>query len=105
MLSLIIDAIVLIALLKIFNDDDVGFGSAFAVALVTAIVTAVLAIGLSSVMGFAGTIVAGVTVAIVLAIAVSVLYGIEFKKAFLIGQAFMLAHVGVGAVWQFMFTT
>ena len=37
MVLVLIDAVVLIFLLKIINDDDIGFGTAFVVALVASI--------------------------------------------------------------------
>ena len=63
MLGLIIDAAVLILLLKTINDEDIGFGAAALIAIVAAIGTAVLAIALAMVMGIAGIIVAAVLAA------------------------------------------
>jgi hypothetical protein len=54
-----IDALVLMVLLKAINEDDVGFGTAFLVALVTSIGTTLLSIGLAALMGIAGIVVVG----------------------------------------------
>jgi len=103
MLGIAIDAVVLIALLKIINEDDIGFGTAFVVALVASIGTTVLAIGLAAAMGLGGIVVAAVIAALLLAIAVSALFGVEIKRSFLIGGIFMLVHIGVGVGFQLLF--
>ncbi len=90
-----IDAAVLMFLLKVVNDEDVDFGTAFLVALATAIGTGVLAWLLAAAMGFAGTILAAIIAAALLGVAVSALFGVEIKRSFLIATLFVVIHVGV----------
>ena len=105
MLGIAIDALVLVVLLKVVNDEDVGIGMAFIVALVAAIGTTVLAYGLAAVMGFFGVIVAALIAAALLGVAVSALFGVEIKRSFLIAGIFMVVHIGVGIGFQSMFST
>ena len=53
-------------------------------------------------MGVAGIFVAAVIAAALLAIAVSALFGVEIKRAFLIAGLFMVIHIGVGFAFQAM---
>jgi hypothetical protein len=104
MLMLLIDAGVLMVLLKTINDDDVGFGSALLLALVTSVGTLLLALGLVEVMGTAGVFVAAILAAVLLGIAVSALFGVEIKRSMLIGVIFIVVHVaasfGITAMFQ-----
>jgi hypothetical protein len=84
-------------LLKTINEEDVGFGTAFLVSFVTAIGATVLAIGLVSLMGMAGIVVAALLAAAILGVAVSALFGMEIKRAFLVAGIFVVAHVAVSA--------
>ena len=102
MLGIAIDAVVLIVLLKTLNDEDVGFGTAFLVALVAAIGTTALAFGLVAVMGITGIFVAAVVAAGLLGAAVSALFGVEIKRSFLIAIIFMVVHIGVGVGFQWL---
>ena len=106
MLGIAIDALVLIFLLKAINDEDIGFGTAFVVALVAAIGTTALAFGLGAVMGIAGIFVAAVVAAALLGVAISALSGVgSVKRSFLIAIIFMVVHIGVAVGFQLMFST
>ena len=100
MIGIAIDAVVLVVLLKTFNDEDIGFGIAFVVALVAAIGTTILAIALAAVMGIAGIFIGAAIAAGLLGIAISALYGVEIKRSFLIAVIFMVVHIGVGIGFQ-----
>ncbi|MHC4180755.1 MAG: hypothetical protein ACYSWU_24915 [Planctomycetota bacterium] len=102
MLGILIDAAVLMALLKTVTDEDVGFGTAVLVAIAAAIGTALLAFGLTAVMGVAGIIVAAIVAAAGLGIAVSALFGVEIKRSFLISAIFMVVHIAVGVGFELM---
>lgn len=107
MLGIAIDAVVLIVLLKVVNDEDVGFGLAIIVALVTAFGTQALALGLESVIGLGiiGFLIAAVIAALLLGVAVSALFGVETKRSFLIATLFMVIHISVGVAFQLLFRT
>jgi hypothetical protein len=96
LLGILIDALVLMALLKLVNDDDIGVGTAVLVGLGASIGTAVLATFLVEWMGLAGIVVAAVIAAAILGVAVSALFGVEIKRSFLIGTIFVVVHVAVG---------
>lgn len=96
MLMILIDAFILIALLKVINDDEIELLTAGIVALVTSIGTSALAYALASAMGVWGIVVAGVVAAAGLGIAVSSLFGVEIKRSMLIGFIFMILHIGIG---------
>ena len=94
MLGIALDAVVLMFLLKTVNDDDVGFGTAILVALAAAIATPVLGFALGLVLGVAGAYLAVLIAAALLGVAVSALFDVEVKRAFIIGGIFMAVHIG-----------
>lgn len=102
MLGIAIDALVLMALLKTVGDDDVGFGTSILVAIVASIGTTLLALGLVSAIGSAGLAVAAVVAAGLFGVSVWGLFGVEIKRAFVIGGIFMVVHIGVGLGIQSM---
>ncbi|MEM7455591.1 MAG: hypothetical protein AAF456_14655 [Planctomycetota bacterium] len=95
MLMILIDAVVLMVLLKMVSDDDIEFVTALVIGFVTAIATTALAMALGSFLGIAGLILAGVIAAVGLGIAVSSFFGVEIKRAMLIGLIFMIVHIGI----------
>ena len=99
---LAIDALVLIALLKVINEDEVDFLTAFLVALVASIGTAVLAAVLAVALGFPGLILAAAIAALLLGAAVSLLFGVEIKRSFLIAGIFLVVHITVAIGFQLM---
>jgi hypothetical protein len=103
MLGILIDAGVLMLLLKTINDEDVDFVTAIIVAFVAAIGTAALASGLALVMGTVGVILAALVAVGALGIAISALFGMEIKRSFLIAFLFMVIHIGIGVGFQLMF--
>lgn len=102
MIGIIIDALVLMTLLKTLNDEDIGLGTSILVALAASVGTTVLAVALASMMGIAGIAVAAVVAAILLGVAVSALFGVEIKRSFLIGIIFMVVHIGIGVGFQLL---
>jgi hypothetical protein len=102
MLLLLIDAGVLMLLLKSINDDDIGFGAAIVTALVTAIATTALAMGLITVIGPWGILVAALLAAALLGVAVSAMFGVEIKRSILIGVIFVVVHIAASFGLQAM---
>ena len=102
MLGIAIDAAVLMILLKAVTEEDIGLGTALVVALVASIGTSVLAIGLIALMGIFGLVVAAVIAASLLGLVVSAMFGVEIKRACLIGGVFMLVKIGMGLGLQWM---
>lgn len=95
MLGIILDAVVLIVLLKVVVDEDVDFTTAIILALGASIGTFALAVGLVIVMGFVGVILAAIIAAAAIGVAVSALFGAEIKRSFLVGILFVVVHVGI----------
>lgn len=95
MVQVLIDAVVLVFLLKVVNDDDIGFGTAALLALFTSILAFALALFLFGVMGPWGVVVAALIVAGALGFAIAALFGVELKRALGVAAAFMVIHVGV----------
>jgi len=102
MIGLLIDAVVLVFLLQIMNQEDIGFGTAVIVALVTSIGSSLLALGLILVMGTAGIFVAAAIAAVLVGLALAALFGMEVKRAMSIGALFMVAHIGVALGLQML---
>jgi hypothetical protein len=95
MVAILIDAAVLISLLKLITDDDVSFLLAFIIALCAALGVSFLAMALIPVMGFAGLIVAANVGGLLLGIVISALFGTEIKRSFFVGGIFVLVHIVV----------
>ncbi len=95
MLVIVIEAAVLMMLLKAVSDEELGVGLAIGIALGAAIGTGLLATGLVRVMGWAGILVAASIVAVALGLAISALFGVEIKRSFGVGAAFVTIHIGI----------
>lgn len=91
-----VDAVVLALLLRTLSDEDLNFRTAFYVAAVASLGNLVLAASLTAAMGTVGIIVAAIIVALLIALAVSALFGVEIKRSCLIGAIFMLVHIAMG---------
>jgi hypothetical protein len=92
---ILLDALILIVLLKVVNQDDIGFWPAAGVAAVAAIGTGVLVFVLTLFLGIFGLILAAIVAAVLLGIAVSAVFGVEIKRSFLVGGIFMVVHIGL----------
>lgn len=93
MLMLLIDAVVLIVLLKAFNDEELSLIKAGLTALLTSIGTLILVIALVSVMGPWGLLPAVTAAAVLLGLAISAMFGIDVKRSILIAGIFIAVHV------------
>ena len=98
----LIDTGILVFLLSVINEDQISFGVAFLVAIVTSIGTGILAAILGSVMGLVGVLLAAVIAAALLGVAVAALFGVEMKRAMLIGSLFIGLHICVALGIQVM---
>jgi len=96
MLQLLLDAVVLISLLKMFNDDEMGLLSACFTAFLFAVLTAVLSLIGVAVMGLAGLFVGLAISAGLIGLIVSAMFGIDVRRSILIAGIFIVCHVGVG---------
>lgn len=104
MCGIIIDTLILIGVLSAVEGEEVSFMSAFVVALITSIATGVIAIGLSLAIGVAGVFVATAIGAVGVGIGVSAVFGVEIKKAMMIGGIFAVARIVVYFILAMMFT-
>jgi len=104
MLGIILDAVVLIVLLKTMVDEDVGIGTACLVALGASIAVFAIAAGLEPFIGlfFAISIAASVSAAI-LGVIVSAMFGVELKQACVIGVIFTVVHTAIWFGMAFLF--
>lgn len=105
MLTILIDAGVLIALLKGITDDDVNFGLACVIALGAAIGVAGLTFGLAEPIGpLWALIVAANVIGLLLGVLISALFGTALKQSFFVGGIFVLVHIGIALCMSFLFT-
>lgn len=110
MLVIILEAAILIALLKIVTEEELSMLTAILVAFGAAIGANLLAKGfvmaLAPALGIGGILLgisaAGGIVAVALAFIISALCGVEIKRAFLVGILFVAAHIGLSVVFQLM---
>jgi hypothetical protein len=102
MLGVLIDAAVLIGLLKLINDDDMDLRTAFIVALVASLGVWVLALGLGYLIGFAGVVLAALLAAAILGASLSYMFGMEIKRALIVAACFVVVSVGARIGLQLM---
>lgn len=93
MITVLLDAVALIIILKVMDDADVSLFTAFFLALGASIVTLILALGLGALIGVAGVLIAAVIMVGLLGVAISALFGIEIKRSFLMSGIFMFFHL------------
>ncbi|MDA7978142.1 MAG: hypothetical protein MPJ50_05155 [Pirellulales bacterium] len=105
MIGLILDALVLMVLLKVFNDDEGSFWVTLLLALGASVVAYVLALTLVSVIGIGAILVAGVATGVLLSVCISAVYGVEIKRSFLIAGIFVVVHIGIGMAFSAMLNT
>ena len=106
MLQILIDAAVLIMMLKAISDEDVGLGKACAISFITAVGTMLLAFGLGAVLGgLLGVFLAALIAAVLLGLALSALLGAEIKRSMLVAGVFMLVHIGTTVAFQLLLTS
>ena len=91
-MMILIDAVILMGLLSVFQEEDLSMGFAAVIAIVTAIVTWVLVYALVHALGETGLYLALVIAAVLLGVALSALYGMEIKRAIMVAVIFMTAH-------------
>lgn len=99
---IIIDAATLIILLQVVQEESMSFLTAAIISFVAAIGTGVLAMILLQAMGILGLIVAGLIGAAGVGVAVSALFGVEIKRAMLIGGIFVAVHIAASVTLQLM---
>jgi hypothetical protein len=95
MLMILIDAVILIGLLSVFQEEELSMGFAAVIAIVTAIVTAALVYGLVYALGEMGLYLGLILAAVLLGVALSALYGMELKRAIMVAVIFMAVHAVV----------
>ena len=105
MCGIILDTIILSAVLSAVEGEEVNFVSAFVIALITSIATGLIAFGLVLVIGIAGVFVATLIGAVGVGIGVSAVFGIEIKKAILIGGLFAVARIIVYFLLAMIFSS
>lgn len=103
MLIIALDAVVLMALLKSFTDEEVGIGKALVVALLTSIAGGVLSFALASALGLVGALLGIVITGVLLGFAVSWLFGVVLTRSFMIAGIFMLVHIIASVGLQVLF--
>lgn len=95
MLLLFLDAVVLIGLLKSFNDDEMGLLKACLTSLLFAILTAIITGLLVVAIGLAGLFVGLAVSAGPIGLSISYMFGIDVQRSILIGAIFVAAHFGM----------
>ena len=96
MLQILVDAAVLIVLLKSLSGVEVDLGIAAIIALAASFGATFVAIGLMLVIGVVGIVLAAILMAVAVGIALSLFFGADLKRACLIGVIFTVVHIGTG---------
>jgi hypothetical protein len=95
MLGLLLNAVILIVLIKTVSNRDVDMLTAGIMAVVVSIVGGALAFGLVLALGIAGLFLAGIITAAALGFAISAFLGIDMQRSMIIGVVFMIVNIGV----------
>ncbi len=103
MLQLLLDSVVLIALLKSFNDEEMGLLKACLTSLFFSILTGVLAILFVVAIGPIGLFVGLALSAGLIGLVISWMFGIDVQRSILIGVIFIAAHFAIGMALNALF--
>lgn len=95
MLVLLLEAVLLISLLKMMVDEEISLLGAAGIALLTSIATTLLAMALITQIGIAGLFIAVAVSCGALGAALSAMFGIEIKRAFLIAGIFLAGDLAI----------
>ncbi len=104
MLLLLLDSVVLIALLKSFNDEEMGLLKACLTSLLFSILTAVLAILCAVALGPVGLFIGLALSAGLIGLVISWMFGIDVQRSILIGVIFIGAHFGMSLALNALFS-
>ena len=96
MLNLLLDAVALILLVKVFRADELAESFALTFACMGAIAAVVVAFLFVPHMGAMGYVAAGVIVAVGLACSLNLFVDVEIRKALAIGALFAVLHAVIG---------
>lgn len=102
-LRVLISTVVLVALIKVLNDDDdVSFVAAFAVSLAASFITGLAVIGLASVIGYAAILVGVLLGAAALAVMIWAVFDVTIKRSFAIVGLYTIAQIVMGLAFFFL---
>lgn len=99
-----IEAFILMGLLQMISKEEIGFGMAMLVGFGASLFTGIVGSVLITLLGIFGLIPAAAIGAAGVGCAVSALYGIEIKRAFLIGAIFLVVHIVLGFTIELVFS-
>ncbi len=103
LLGLLIDALILMALLKLIIDEEGSLLAAGVLALGTSIVINGIVFALAPALGILALPIAVILPGIILGVCISAIYGAEIKRAFLIAGLFIGIRLAYGIALALMF--
>ena len=102
MLMILIDAVTLIVLLQVVQEESVSFLTAAIIGFVASIVTFILVLALAAALGIIGLFLGALISAAGIGVVVSAMFGVEIKRAMIIGVVFMIVHIGASLMLNAM---
>ena len=105
MLMILIDAVTLIVLLQVVQEESVSFLTAAIIGFVASIITFLLVLALSIALGIFGIFLGALIAAAGVGAVVSAMFGVEIKRAMIIGVVFMIVHIGASLMLNAMISS
>lgn len=103
MCGIILNAVLLIGLVKALDGEDVDMLTAVLLGFGTSVISSLIVVGLVAVLGVPGAYLGIVASTGLLGVALSALFGTEIKRAMLISVCYLVAQIVVSVVLSLMF--
>jgi len=100
MIQVLANAVILQLLLRKTIDKRIGFSPALITGLVAALGMSFLAVLLVDAMGPAGVLVAAAITAVLLGSALSLIFRVEFMRAWLVGVIFVVINLAIAFIFS-----
>lgn len=100
MLGLLVSGLVLMVLLQVFSNDELDFWPAVIYVFVASIVSGIVHALIVSALGPNGVYLSIALVTVLIGVSLSALWGLDLKRATIIGAIFMAFQIGWELFWN-----
>lgn len=103
MITMLIDAVLLMALLQALDENEVDFVTAIVISIAASIATGLISSTLGFMLGTVGIILGGIIGVFATGAVISWFLGMDVKRAMIIAVIFFVVHVGLSVLLQLVF--
>lgn len=102
MIGMLLDAMILMGLIKVINNDEIELTSGILFSIGTSVVTFIVMLGLIAAFGLAGIFIALILIPIGMTAAISFFFAVELKRAALIAVLFVVIHMAIEIGFRYL---